>query len=100
IEHRLQIYLDSIGEEAAARGGMGAMLKRLLAIRPQHSYILNKVDQLRVFRNPFSHLKPFDHPHTISQVSLTKRMHPNEVLFRNARDSLAVMYTVAVTDWK
>ncbi len=99
IEHRLQIYLNSIGEETAARGGMGAMLKCLLRVRPEHSYILNKVDQLRAFRNPFTHLKNFEHPRTIGQVSLAKRMHPNEVLFQNARESLSVMYTVAVTNW-
>lgn len=98
IEHRLQIFMDEIGERAAASKGINAILKRLRVIRPEHDFILDKLDQLRAFRNPFIHLKPPDHPHTIGQVSLQRRVHPNQLLFERARESLSLMYTVATMD--
>jgi len=99
IEHRLQILMEELGEHSVAKKGISAILKRLLVLRPQHAFILNRVDQMRAFRNPFTHLKPFDHPYTIGQISLAKRVDPREILFRNARDSLSIMYTVAVIEW-
>jgi len=98
IEHRFQIFMGQIGEHEAATKGMNNILRRLLVLRPQYAFILDKVDKLRAFRNPFSHLKPFDHPHTIGQVSLQRQVHPNQVLFERAKDSLSLMYTVANMD--
>lgn len=98
IEHRLQIFMSSIGEHDAAKRGVSAIIKRLQTIRPQHAFILGRVDRLRAFRNPFTHLKPFEHEHTIGQVSLRTRQHPNEVLHHRAKEALAIMYTVATMD--
>lgn len=98
IEHRLQIFMNQIGEIRVAGKGLGAIMARLLEIRPEHQYICSKINAIRLFRNPFTHLKPFDHPNTVSQVSLSKRMHPNEVLYEKAKDAISLMYTVAVMD--
>ncbi|WP_395503632.1 hypothetical protein [Ectopseudomonas mendocina] len=98
IEHRLQSFMHEIGESQIADKGLNAIVKRLLEIRPTHKFILSKIDKLRAFRNPFTHLKSFDHPHTITQVSLAQKTHPNEVLYQRAKDSIAIMYTVATMD--
>ena len=98
IEHRLQIFMNSIGEHDVANRGVSAILKRLRIIRPQHAFIIERVDRLRAFRNPFTHLKSFEHEHTIGQVSLRARQHPNEVLYHRAKEALALMYTVATMD--
>lgn len=100
IEHRLQIFMSSIGEYHAANRGVNAIIKRLQIIRPQHAFILERVERLRAFRNPFAHLKPFEHEHTIGQVSLRTRQHPNEVLYHRAKEALALMYTIATMDFK
>lgn len=98
IEHRLQIFMYTIGEHEAADRGVGAILNRLRIIRPQHEFIMGRVDRLRAFRNPFTHLKPFDHQHTIGQVALRTRQHPSEVLYHRAKEALALMYTVATME--
>lgn len=98
IEHRLQIFMNTIGEHKAANRGVNAILKRLQVIRPQHAFIMERVDRMRAFRNPFTHLKPFEHEHTIGQVSLRTRQHPNEVLYHRAKEALALMYTIATMD--
>ena len=99
IEHRLQTFMSSINEQQVSTKGLNAILKRLYVVRPQHRFIWEKVDRIRAFRNPFTHLKPFDHPNTIGQISLRDRMHPNEVLYKNAKEALAFMYTIATTDF-
>jgi hypothetical protein len=98
IEHRLQIFMSNIGEDEAANKGISAILKRIQVIRPQHEFIMGRVDRLRAFRNPFTHLKSFEHQHTIGQVSLRNRQHPDEVLYNRAKEALALMYTVATMD--
>ena len=99
IEHRLQVLMVDIGEENAAKRGVDAIIKRLRALRPQHSFIIDKIDWMRSFRNPFTHLKPFEHPHTIGQISLRLRKHPNDILYHNAKEAVALMYKVAEMDW-
>lgn len=96
IEHRLQIFMNQIGENEVADKGLGAIVTRLQGVRPDHRYIWDKINGLRLFRNPFTHLKPFEHPHTVSQVSLSMRMHPNDVLYHKAKEAVSLMYTVAI----
>ncbi len=98
IEHRLQLFMIYIGEADAATRGVSAIIKRLRIIRPQHSFILKSIDRLRAFRNPFTHLKPFEHEHTIGQLSLCTRQQPNEVLYHRAKEAIALMYTVATME--
>ena len=38
------------------------------------SMLLDKVDHLRLIRNPFVHLKSFEHEHTIGQRSLQQQV--------------------------
>ena len=98
IEHRLQMFMDQIGEHEVSRKGINAILKRWILLRPRDAFVIGRLDKMRAFRNPFMHLKPFDHPHTISQVSLQHRVHPNHILFNNAKESISLMYTVATMD--
>jgi hypothetical protein len=62
--------------------------------------LLNKVDQLRLIRNPFVHLKSFGHEHTIGQRSLKQRMPPEALLETAAKEALIAMYGVAVYAFK
>lgn len=98
IEHRLQSFMYEIGENKIAEKGLGGILRCLMVIRPNLNFILNKIDQLRMFRNPFTHLKSFDHPYTITQVALAKGENSNLILYEKAKDAIALMYTVATIE--
>jgi hypothetical protein len=65
-----------------------------------NSLILNRIERLRTIRNPFMHLKAFDHPHTIGQRTLRNRRHPFSVMEEDAKESLITMYTVATSRFR
>jgi hypothetical protein len=58
---------------------------------------MGRIDMLRRFRNPFSHLRPFDDPDTIGQRTLKSKQPPEAIIEKAARDALALMYQVAIT---
>jgi len=97
IEHTLQTVVEELGHPQVARRGLNEITKWFRKNRPHHDFLMEKIDKLRRFRNPFSHLRPFDDPDTISQRVLRSRMPPKDIIEKEARDALALMYQVAVT---
>lgn len=97
IEHILQIAVEGLGHPQVARKGLNDIIKWFKRQRPQHTFLINKIDRLRRFRNPFSHLRPFDDPDTISQRAMKSRMRPEDIIENETRDALALMYQVAIT---
>jgi hypothetical protein len=58
--------------------------------------ILDKADHLRAIRNPFVHLKSFDHPHAIGErMSKTRSYDIQTLLEGDAKEALIAMYGVA-----
>lgn len=98
IEHILQIYLESIGQAQVAKRGLSAMIKYFHQNKPHHNYIMKRIDKIRRFRNPFSHLKDFDHPDTVVQRSLKASALPDEILEKETKEALELMYHIAITD--
>lgn len=76
-------------------------LKGLLRVCKEH-YILNvllieKIDHLRQARNPFTHLKSYDHPYTISNRIGTELKPPETIIEDDAKEAISLMYTVLFT---
>ncbi|HZL50702.1 MAG TPA: hypothetical protein VFC37_07105 [Terracidiphilus sp.] len=58
--------------------------------------VLDKADRLRLIRNPFIHLKSFDHQHTIAQrMAKTRKFDIQAQLESDAKEALIAMYGVA-----
>jgi hypothetical protein len=96
VEHWFAAGLSMRGYEKEASRGLAASIKVARAKNLVNSTLLNKVDRLRLIRNPFVHLKPFEHEHTIGQRSLKQRIHPETKLESDAQEALITMYGVAV----
>jgi hypothetical protein len=99
IEHRLQMFLHQLGDPAAKRG-LSAVVNRLKEVRPEYAFLLDKVNSMRRLRNPFAHLKPMGHADSITQQSVRNQMPSGRLLYLKAKESIALMNTVAATDWK
>ncbi|MCK6582613.1 MAG: hypothetical protein L6Q49_05890 [Anaerolineales bacterium] len=73
-------------------------LKALLKICKEHEILnillIKKIDHLRQARNPFTHLKPLDHPYTISNRIGTELRSPEIIVEEDAREAISLMYTV------
>lgn len=94
VEHWLQAYLERKGFNKEAAQGLSTIVR---CCRDNHllsEYLLDKIDHLRQVRNPLTHLKPYDHPFTMSQRLYMERQPPDEILEREAREAISVMYTV------
>ncbi len=97
IEHWLAGQLQDFGFRKEARGGLAAIVSCCKKNGFLNELILKRVDRLRAIRNPFVHLKEFEHQQTIGQRTLGTGRHPFAVMEDDARDSLVTMYAVANT---
>lgn len=56
-----------------------------------------RMDYLRIIRNPFTHLKPNDYPYHLDiRIYRSKKMLPYKVLEDDAKEALSTMVTVLV----
>lgn len=96
IEHWMAGHIASRGLEAVAKRGLAACVEcaRTHSFLPEA--LLSKLDRLRLHRNPFVHLKPMDHEHIVSRRMLRDRIAPEELLDRDARDALSLMFTIGL----
>jgi hypothetical protein len=99
-EHWLTASLSSRGFTKDASRGLAASVACARSNRLINEKLLEKVDRLRLIRNPFVHLKSFEHKHGISQRFFRQRLHPKQVLEQDAKDALVAMYAVAVYAFK
>jgi len=95
IEHWLGSLLFANGQGKAASAGLGAIVAASREHRILPGVVCDKIDALRLNRNPFVHLKDFEHPHSLTQRALAARSHFEDVLEADAREAMVVMYSVA-----
>jgi hypothetical protein len=96
MEHWLGGILSAAGQSKVAGQGLKAIVAHCRECKIIPTVLCDKIDALRLSRNPFVHLKPFNHPHSLGQRMLARRMHPDSILEADAKDALAAMYSVAV----
>ncbi len=106
IERKLQSYFNSIGLERIANKGLKAMLDHGHRHGLINEYFVNKFNDLRQKRNPFTHLKDFDHEFNLSQRFMKQirkpkaRTQPFELLKDDAKEAITLAYAVFVNDLK
>lgn len=94
IERRLQDYMEARGLAKQARRGLKAIVQYFRQNHLLNELLLDKIDRLRQTRNPFSHLKPIDHPYTMAQRIFLEMKQPEEILETEAKEAIALMYTI------
>ena len=99
MEHIVQDYVIGMDRPDIARRGLRAMIVFIRRKEPRHRYLLDLLDEVHRFRNPFMHLQPFDDPACFSRRILTEGRPPEEILETEARRALQVMYELAAYRW-
>lgn len=94
VEHWLQPRLESRGFGKKAKGGLKAIVQCCRACSLLDEFLLRRIDHLRQARNPLSHLKPYDHPFTLSQRLFLEHRPPEDILQQEAKNALSVAYSV------
>jgi hypothetical protein len=96
IEHWFIASLSNRGYEREASHGLAAAIKCARVRGLVDPVILDKADRLRLIRNPFVHLKEYDHQHTIGQrMAKTRTYDIRALLESDAKEALIAMYGVA-----
>jgi hypothetical protein len=96
IEHWLAGKLHNRGLHRESSSGLAAMVACARKKGFVAEVILDRIDSLRLKRNPFAHLKEMNHEHSLGARSVSQGRHPVDVLEEDAREALALMYAVAL----
>jgi hypothetical protein len=94
VEHWLTDRVSERGHAKEAERGFAAMIQCCREHNLLNAALVDRIDRLRLIRNPFMHVKGVNHPHTLSRRLGKQRTHPERVLEQDAKDSLITMYTV------
>jgi hypothetical protein len=101
IERRLQMHYISLGLEGIAKRGLKSIIDHAKKHNTIHYFLLPKIDELRQKRNPFMHLKDYDHKFNISQRIYNGKdksfRQPMELIGEDAHEALRLMYAIFVT---
>ena len=97
IEHFLQGYVASRGEDQLAKRGLAQITKFLRSKNLLHEFLLDRIDRLRRLRNPFSHLQDWNYPESLSRRAFAHNHDFEATLQTDAEFALALMYEVAVS---
>lgn len=96
LEHRLGSLLASRGFVRDSRAGLKRIIAKLREEGLVNALLLDKADRIRQRRNPFVHLKESDHAHSLGRRAVDTQWSPYDIIEADAKESLTVMYTVAV----
>ena len=91
VEQTLSEELESFAS-AQERRTLELMIKSARNHLPLPSDLLDRTDHLRELRNPFTHRKAHDHPHSFGARFLAGKAHPVSILEEDAKLAMAVMY--------
>jgi hypothetical protein len=94
IEHWMLARLSEKGIELSKKAGLAEATQMARQHGLVNSAVLAQIDHLRRIRNPFVHLQPFDHPHTLPQRMRKSWPHPDELLEADARSAMELVWTV------
>lgn len=93
-EHWMTGILTSRGFARECKNGLRACIAcgRRHEVWPE--VILTRLDHLQSIRNPFIHLKDFEHIHNVAQRSWARGRTPEEVLEEDAREALESIFSL------
>ncbi len=97
IEHWLE---DRIEESKIKRYGNHSLAIVIKAMKEKNSTninLLNKIDRLRKIRNPFVHYKPSNYEFNVMNLSIPNKIMPDDVLYKEAKEAISLLYQVCIT---
>lgn len=97
LEHWLGGILSVRGFRKEANSGLKSIIECLRNNNLLHDHLLEHIDRLRQIRNPFVHKKPLGHRKNLDQRVFLEQRLPFELLEKDAKEALSLMYQVAVT---
>jgi hypothetical protein len=95
VDHWLGGILTGRGSRKVAAKGLADITQYCRDNDVLPGILCDRVDALRRIRNPFVHLKSFDHEHSLGQRMLRQKTHPDTILEADAKDAIVTMFSIA-----
>jgi hypothetical protein len=96
VEHWFSAGLRKRGLQKEADRGLAASIKVARQRKLADCSLLDAADELRKIRNPFVHLKGFDHEHGIVRRAVNRGKDPMQLIEQDAKEAIITMYSVAI----
>ena len=100
VEHWFTSNLNNLGFNKEANQGLAAAIVCARKNDLAPSFLLDMADNLRKIRNPFAHLKSFDHEFNPSRRARKMGAHAYELLERDAQNSIILIYAIGIHTFK
>ncbi len=88
-----QFFTDN-DEIKIANQGLASMIKFARKNNMIISLILDRVDDLRLKRNPFTHTKEYSYPHTLQKRILKNKSQADKQLDDDAREAIQILFLI------
>ena len=62
-----------------------------------HYFLVEKINEIRLKRNPFTHPKSYDHLYSVVQRSLEEKIDAEDLLEQDAKNAIDLMYSIIET---
>lgn len=92
IERRFQEYFHIRLDDKRAKYTLDKFIKEFMGTEFLPDFILEKIDKIRLKRNPFVHHRMPLQKDTLMARSIGSETHPDEVLQKDAKDAMEVMF--------
>ncbi|MBO3100064.1 hypothetical protein [Gelidibacter pelagius] len=92
IERRFQELLHIKGFEAESKDTLNNILKNFKGKSAIPDYFLDKVNELRLKRNPFVHLRNVMDKDNLFSRSILKNKNTESILKKDAKDAISLMF--------
>lgn len=92
IERRFQEYFHIRLDDKRAKYTLGKFIKEFKGTDFLPDFILDKIDKIRLKRNPFVHHRMPLQKDTLMARAFNSETHPDELLHNDAKDALEVMF--------
>lgn len=92
IERRFQEYFHIRHDNKRAKYNLDNFIKEFKGTDFLPDYIFEKIDKIRLKRNPFVHHRMPLQKDTLMARAINSNTHPDELLHQDAKDALEVMF--------
>jgi hypothetical protein len=99
VEHWLSGYISGKHKNSKTAITLDGMLKQCRKEGLLHEYLIEKIDTLRLVRNPYTHPKSYDYPYSLSKRLIKMYAEPAEIMEQDARNAIEVMHAILLIQY-
>lgn len=100
IEKTLQIYMYLVDLNNISKKGFSAMLKHCSENNLVHEYLIMKIENFRLIRNPITHLKSFEYEHSLGKRAFKNKENPLIQLEKDSKEMIEICAYIAKNGWR